>query len=278
MAGIIAVAVFDLDAHGLALIAEVPDGLPKPVNPDLDVVRDLLPGAFAIAIMVILETLSVARTVRRRSEPEIDNDQELVANGLACAIGAFFRGMPAAGGFSQTAMNQSSGARTQLSELVTVVLAIACALFLGGVLSDLPQATLGCMVMIAVLGLIKPSEMVRFWRLNRIEFWGAIVTAVSGLVLGLLAAVLIGVLLTLLLVIIELDLIGITELQPLPDQSDVRPAGPDTQPVDGLLLLRFDGPLYTANIRSVIRKVMTAVEARPDTCVCSYSTALPWRR
>ncbi len=57
--------------------------------------------------------------------------------------GAFFRAMPSAGGFSQTAINQRAGARTQLSELVTVALAVGCALFLGGVLSDLPQATLG---------------------------------------------------------------------------------------------------------------------------------------
>lgn len=262
--GILAVALFGLDEHGLAVIAEVPKGLPKPVNPDFGLVDDMVGGAFAIAIMVILETLSVARTVRRRSEPEIDNDQELVANGLSCALGAFFRGMPSAGGFSQTAMNQASGARTQLSELVTVVLAVACALFLGGVLSDLPQATLGCMVMIAVLGLIKPSEMIRFWRLNRIEFWGALVTAISGLVLGLLPAVLIGILLTLLLVIVELDRIGVTELQPVADGSDLRPAGADTHPVEGLLVVRFDGPLYTANIRSVVRKVLAAVASRPD--------------
>ena len=118
--------------------------------------------------------------------------------------GAFFRAMPSAGGFSQTAINQRAGARTQLSELITVALAIGCALFLGPVLSDLPQATLGCMVVLAVLGLIDPAAFVRFWRLSRLEFWVAVVAA-GGLVLGLLPAVLVGVLLTLLLVLVELD-------------------------------------------------------------------------
>ena len=93
--------------------------------------------------MCFLETASVAGAVRRRDEPPIDNDQELAANGIACLAGSFFRAMPSAGGFSQTAINQRAGARTQLSELVTALLAVACALFLGGVLSDLPQATLG---------------------------------------------------------------------------------------------------------------------------------------
>ena len=124
--------------------------------------------------MCFLETASVAGAVRRRDEPPIDNDQELAANGLACLAGSFFRAMPSAGGFSQTAINQRAGAVTQLSELVTALLAVACALFLGGVLSDLPQATLGCMVVVAVAGLIKPSELRRFWRLDRVEFWVAV--------------------------------------------------------------------------------------------------------
>jgi SulP family sulfate permease len=275
VAGIVLVAVTSIDAHGLALIAHVPSGLPSPVAPSFDHVGSLLPGAFAIAIMVFLETLAVARSVRRMSEPPIDNNQELVASGVASVAGAFFRAMPAAGGFSQTAINQRAGARSQLSELVTVVLAVACALFLGGVLSDLPQATLGCMVIIAVLGLIDPSEFVQFWRLSRLEFWVAAVTAASGLVFGLLPAVLVGVLLTLLLVLVELDRVGVTELQPTPGDADVETAGPHTEPVSGLLILRFDGPIYTANVRSANRKIITAVDQHPGTGVVALdATAL----
>jgi SulP family sulfate permease len=265
--GILLVAVTSIDAHGLAVIARVPSGLPSPVAPSFDHVGALLPGAFAIAIMVFLETLAVARSVRRPSEPPIDNNQELVASGFACVAGAFFRAMPSAGGFSQTAINQRSGARTQLSELVTVVLAVACALFLGSVLSDLPQATLGCMVILAVLGLISPAEFVQFWRLSRLEFWVAAVTAASGLVFGLLPAVLIGVFLTLLLVLVELDRVGVTELQPTVGDHDVEVAGAETVPVPGLRILRFDGPLYTANVRSANRKVVAAVDRSEGTSV-----------
>ncbi len=180
------VQLFSLEDHGLVLIDKVPSGLPTPVAPQWDGIRQLVPGAFAIALMVFLETAAVARSVRRRSEPPIDNNQELVASGLACAAGAFFRAMPAAGGFSQTAINQKAGARTQLSELVTVSLAVACALFLGGVLSNLPEATLACVVVIAVLGLVDLQDFVRYWKFSRI--------------------------------------------------------------VPGLLVLRFDGPLHTANV------------------------------
>lgn len=265
LGGILLVAIASIDQHGVALIAPVPSGLPSPVAPRFEHVGALLPGAFAIAIMVFLETLAVGRSVRRRSEPPIQNDQELLASGLSCGAGAFFGSMPSAGGFSQTAINLRSGARTQLSELVTVVLAIACALFLGGVLSDLPQATLGCMVVIAVLGLIDISAFTLYWRLSRLEFWVAVATAASGLVLGLLPAVLVGVLLTLLLVLVELSRVGVTELQPTPEGHDIEAAGPRTAPVPGLLLLRLDGPLYTANVRSVNRKIVAAVEQHPGT-------------
>jgi sulfate permease, SulP family len=172
--------------------------------------------------------------------------------------------MSSAGGFSQSAINQSADARTQLSELVTALLAVACALFLGGVLSDLPEATLGSLVFVAVLDLIQPAELVRLFRLGRLEFWVAAITAGAGLVFGLLRAVLIGVLLTLFLVLRELDRAKLTELQPTTGDGDLRIAGsPGTAPVPGLLVLRHDAPLYTANIRSVHRKIIAAVDALP---------------
>ncbi len=276
--GILLVRLTDLDEHGVALIAEVPSGLPTPVWPSFDRVEALLPGAFAIAIMCFLETVAVGRQLRRAEEPEIDNDRELLANGLSCVGGAFFRAMPSAGGFSQSAINQSAGARTQLSELVTAALAVACALFLGGVLSDLPQATLGCMVVLAVLGLIDPAELVRLFRLDRLEFWVAVITAATGLIFGLLPAVLVGVLLTLFLILRALDRAGMTELQPTADDGDLRVAGsPGVAPVPGLLVLRYDALLYAANIRSIHRKILAAVDAHspaPDVVVLDASAVM----
>jgi MFS superfamily sulfate permease-like transporter len=191
--GIALVALFGLDDHGVALIPKVPHGLPTPALPAFDHVSDLVPGAIAIALMAYLETVSVARTVRRPTEPSIDNDQELVANGLAACAGAFFGALPPAGGFSQTAVNVRAGSRTQVSELVTVGLAVVTALFLGPVLDDLPQATLAAIVIVAVLGLIKPAELEFLARFDRVELFVAGLTAVVGLVAGLLVAVGVGV-------------------------------------------------------------------------------------
>lgn len=274
--GIALVAVLEIDEHGVALISPVPSGLPTPVAPSLEHVTGLLGGAFAIAVMCFLETASVAGAMRRRDEPPVDNDEELAANAIACIAGSFLRAMPAAGGFSQTALNRRAGSRTQISAVVTVLLAVACALFLGGILSDLPQATLGSLVVVSVLGLIDPAELGRFWRLDRLGFWVATVTAVAGLVFGLLPAVVVGIVSTLFLVLRELDRVGVTELQPTIGGDDVGLPGPSTARVPGLLILKFDGPLYTANVRGALRRVINAVDAaRPDTVILEMS-AVGW--
>ena len=115
--GIALVAFASLDEHGVALITPVPSGLPTPVGPSFDNVAGLLPGAFAIAIMCFLETASVAKAVRRSSEPPIDNDEELAANGVSCIAGAFFRAMPSAGGFSQLPAGCPSPATPKCADL-----------------------------------------------------------------------------------------------------------------------------------------------------------------
>jgi MFS superfamily sulfate permease-like transporter len=113
--------------------------------------------------------------------------------------------MPPAGGFSRTAVNQRPGSRTQVSGLATVALAMAAALFLGPVLDDLPEATLGAIVFVAVLGLIRPSDIAFLARFDRLELFVALLTAAVGLFAGLLVAVAVGVAATLLLVLRELN-------------------------------------------------------------------------
>jgi sulfate permease, SulP family len=109
----------------------------------------------------------------------------------------------------------------------------------------------------------------------RIEFWAATIIALSGLCFGLLVAVAVGVALTLFLVIYELDLLGVTELRATLDLFDVQTVGSDTAPIDGLLILRVDGPLYTANVRGVNRRVLDAVDAsKPTTLGRIFPTSL----
>lgn len=205
-AGMLLVGVGGIDDLGVDLIAPVTGGLPVPGIPDLSEAAALVPGALAIAVMAFLESAAVARSLRQATEPQIDSDQELFATGAANTVGAFFSAMPAAGGFSQSAVNQGAGARSQLATLTTVALAVAVALFLAPVLSLLPEATLAAMVFTAVAGLVNIPELVRWARISRIDFWVATAVAAIGLTAGLLPAVAVGVVVTLVLVLRELNI------------------------------------------------------------------------
>lgn len=227
--GIMLVAFAGLDVE---VIPPVPEGLPAPGLPDFAHAGGLLPGALAIATMAFLETVSVARGVRRPEEPRIDSNRELLATGTAGLAGAFFHTMPPAGGFSQTAVALRAGARTQLTGLVTAALALAVALFLAPLLGDLPEATLGALVVVATLGLVEPRAFVQLWRVDRPGFWIAVLTGMLGLSAGLLPAVAAGVLFTLYLVLRELNRPHVVEISREP------------------LVLRVDTGLYTANVRA----------------------------
>lgn len=259
--GIVLVAFAGLQGYGVELISPVPQGIPLPGIPSLRDAGALIPGALAIAAMAFLETVSVARGVRRQGEPQIDSDQELLANGVASVAGAFFHTLPPAGGFSQTAVALRAGARTQLAGIVTAVLAVLVALFLAPVLSDLPQATLGAMVVVATLGLVDLKVFARFWRINRAEFWVALATALIGLTAGLLPAVAVGVLFTLYLVLRELNRPHVVQLRRGADGRWV--GGDEDGPTDHAdpLVLRINSALYTANALANV----TAIRERIDT-------------
>ena len=197
--GIGLVWLADLDDHGVALIPHVPRGLVAPALPSTDNLGTLAPYALAIALMALLESISVARATREPDDPPLRNNQEIVAVGAASVAGAFFLTVPAAGGFSQTLVNAAAGARTQLSELVTAALAILTALFLAPVLSDLPEATLGSVVLVAVSSLVSLKDLKRVARVDHTELALAVATAVIALFTNLLVGVIVGVALTYLL-------------------------------------------------------------------------------
>lgn len=246
--GILLVWLAGIDQLGVDLIAPVPGGLPVPGIPDFTQAVALVPGALAIAVMAFLESAAVARSLRVVTEPQIDSDQELFATGAANTVGAFFGTMPAAGGFSQSAVNQSAGARSQVATLVTVVLAVLVALFLGPVLSLLPEATLAAMVFVAVAGLINIPELVRWARISRVDFWIALSVALLGLTAGLLPAVAIGVVVTLILVLREVN---------VPKATIVGRSG-------GALGLHLERGLYTANAMANERMILEAVGAQAE--------------
>jgi MFS superfamily sulfate permease-like transporter len=255
--GILVAALTGIQGMGVDLIAAVPPGLPLPTVPTFADVTALIPGALAIAVMAFLETASVARGIRHAGEPQIDSNRELFAAGAASLVGSFFHAMPAAGGFSQSAVNQRAGARSQLAAVTTVVMAVVVALLLGPILSELPQATLAAMVIVAVVPLVDVPGLIRLARVSKVEFWIALITALIGLSAGLLPAVAVGVVLTLVMVLHELN----------------RPRVVVTAQDAASVSIRLDAPLYTANVLGTLAAIEDAVAAagNPATVILDAS-------
>lgn len=265
--GIGLAAFAGLASHGVALIPEVPQGIPLPALPSLDHVGGLLPGALAIALLAFMETIAVARGVRRPDEPQVDPDRELAANRVGAVVGAFFHSLPPAGGFSQTGVNVRAGARSQVAGLVTAGLAVLVALLLAPILSELPQATLGAMVLVATIGLVDVGALTQLYHFDKVEFGLAAAVAVFALTVGLLPGVAAGVILTLYLVMREVNHPRVVQLvwrdgQGWHETETDEPADP--------LVLRFQLGLYAANLRANTGAVHDHVfrsEKRPATVV-----------
>jgi high affinity sulfate transporter 1 len=268
LAGGIGLIVFTgISERGVSTIGEVPTGLPFPTFPSFPDVEALLPFALAIALMSYLESMTASRVARQSEDPPLDNNQEYVASGVAGVVGSLFQTMPAGGGMSQTQVNTNSGAKTQLSLLVTGALAVAVALFLAPVLSDLPNATLGVIVIFSVLGMLRLAELKRIGTIDSLELWVAGITAFFALAYNLLIGVIFGVILTLYFVLRTLNHPVVVELRRAPSSRELLPAREGDEAIPGMLILRIEGGLYTLNVREAQSRILeetAAADHPPD--------------
>ena len=240
----------------VALTGPVPSGLPTPVAPDLDLIEPLWPAALGIALMAFVESIAAGRAVVRADEREPDADRELLALGAANLAGGVFRALPAGGGLSQTAVND--GARTKLAGAVTAAVALLTLSFLTGVFADLPQATLGALVLVSALGLVALEPLRAIGRIRRPGYLLGLVTLVSVLVLGVLGGVLVGVLVSMGMLVHALD-------------------HPDIRVVERgeVLTLRLIGSLYFGNTQRVRRRILELVDAERPQVLLLDLTGMP---
>ena len=201
--GLVATPLFDLDAHGVALVGTVPRGLPSPDLPSADVFRDHYATIFAAAAGLLLigfsQTAGDARAFAARHRYRVDVNQESVAQGMANLAAGAFRGMPVSTSLSASSLNESAGARTPLASLVTGALVLLTLLVLAPLFSDLPKAVLAAIIIDAVVfGMIDIPELRRLHRVKRFDFWIAAAAIVAVLSAGVLAGVVIGIALSLL--------------------------------------------------------------------------------
>jgi high affinity sulfate transporter 1 len=248
--GIAISAIAGLDRAGIALVGKVEAGLPSFAIPDISMLEQLWPAALGIALMSFVETAAAGRAFIRRGDTVPDANRELVATGVANLAGSLFHIMPAGGGTSQTAVNDSAGARSQVAGLVTAGVVIATLLFLAPLFGLMPHPTLAAVVVIASIGLISPAEFRSILKIRSMEFRWALIAVAGVLLLGTLKGILVAVLVSLLTLIVRANRYPINVLGRKPGTHVFRPKSkehPEDETFPGLLLLRPHGAIYFAN-------------------------------
>jgi MFS superfamily sulfate permease-like transporter len=186
---------------------------------------------------------------------------------MANVTSGLFQGINVAGSLSKSSVNDASGAKTEMASLAQGVFIILTLLFLAPLFADLPEAVLGAIVIQAVVfGLMDVKAMQRVYRLNRIEFWVGMMALLGVLTFGTLQGVLIGLLLSLLLLIARSSKPHIPVLGKLPGSDVFHSLNeyPDSETYPGLVIIRFDGPLYFATANALRDKVRSVtVDATP---------------
>jgi high affinity sulfate transporter 1 len=263
-AGIAAVSLFGLPAHGVATVGNVPTGLPAFTRPDPQMMMALWPPALGIALMSFTETIAAGRAFAKSGEPTPQPNQELLATGLANLGGAFFGAMAAGGGTTQTAVNRLSGARSQLSGLVTSLAALGTMLLLAPLIGLMPEATLAAVVIVYSVGLIQPAEFQEILKVRRTEFIWALVALVGVVLVGTLEGIVVAIIVSLVALAHQLSDPPVHVLGRKPGTNVFRPQSsehPEDETFPGLLMLRPEGRIFFANAQRIGQKMRPPIAA-----------------
>ena len=269
--GLLASYLFDLGDHGVALVGDVPRGLPSFAMPDVGLMWDhVIPvalGAFALMLIGFSQTAGDARTFAAKHRYRIDLNQESVAQSAANIGAGVFQGMPVSTSLSASSLNDHSGARTGLASLTSGVTVLLTLLVLAPLFSQLPKPVLGALIIEAVvMGMMNLPEMRRIYRVQRFDFWVAVAAIVGTLAFGVLAGVIIGIglsLLWLIAVATQPDMPALARepgTQVYRDQTE----NPDDERPIGVAVVRLDGGLFFATSDALEDRVRTLIQETPD--------------
>jgi len=251
--GLLVSWLFDLGTHGVALVGEVPRGLPALDVPPAGLLRDhpSTIGLAAVALVLIgfSQTAGDARTFAARHHYRIDINQESAAQGIANAGAGLFQGMPVSTSLSASSLNDHTGARTGLASLTSGVIVLLTLLVLAPVFSVLPKPVLAALIIEAVvMGMMDVPEMRRLARVSRFDFWIAVAAIIATLLVGVLAGVLIGIGLSLIWLISVATRPRMPLLGREPGTKVYRDLEdhPGDEQFPGIAVLRLDGGLFFA--------------------------------
>jgi high affinity sulfate transporter 1 len=264
----VAVGVLDLAARaGVSVLGVLPQGLPAFAIPWIDQ-ADIVPvviGGCAVALVSFADTSVLSRVYAARTRTYVDPNQEMVGLGFANLAAGFFQGFAISSSSSRTPVAETAGARTQLTGVVGALAVAVLLMVAPNLLQSLPNSALAAVVIASAIGLIEVADLRRIYRIQRWEFWLSIVCTIGVAVLGAIE----GIGLAIVIAVIEFLWDGwrpysavLGQAEGIKGYHDIQ-RYPDASLIPGLVLFRWDAPLFFANAELFNTRVLDAVAASP---------------
>ncbi|MET1044161.1 MAG: SulP family inorganic anion transporter [Microbacteriaceae bacterium] len=264
-------AVFGLDRI-VPVVGAMPQGLPTPALGEIkwaDVVALAAP-AVGVALIAFADTGVLSRTLAARRGEKVSGSREMVGLGIANIAGGLFSGFPISASTSRTPVAEAAGARSQFAGVVGALLVLAFMVLIPGVTRFLPDSVLAAVVIMAVIGLIDFSGLIRLWKIDRWDAALSIASSLGVLLVGVLAGILVSIGLSFIAFVVDSWRPYRTELGRIPEVRGYhdRVRNPEAERIPGVLILRWDARLFFANggifddwVRSMVEKA--AKDAEP---------------
>lgn len=255
---------------GVKIVGFIPQGLPslKLQSITLQEIYQLIPMAITLALIAFLEAIAIAKAVDQKENKDwVKPNQELIALGTANLIGSFFQAYPTTGGFSRTAVNHQSGAKTGIASLISALLVGLTLVFFTDLFYHLPKAVLGAVILSAVINLIDLRYPFHLWKTHREEFFVLLFTFTITLFLGIKEGVLLGAFVSLSLMVYRSTQPHIAVLGRIRGTNIFRNIlrFPDQiETFSGVLMIRFDGQLFFGNHSYFKKQINYRIENHKD--------------
>jgi len=278
VAATLIVAAFGLGAR-VSVLGALPQGLPQFALPAIgwgDIASVLL-GGLAVAVVSFADTSVLSRAYAARMRTPVDPNQEMVGLGMANLASGFFQGIPISSSASRTPVAEAAGARTQLTGVVGALAIAALLLAAPDLLRNVPSTALAAVVIAAAIGLVEVADLRRIHRIQRWEFWLSMVCFAGVATLGAVP----GIGIAIVIAILEFLWDGwrphsavLGRVEQLKGYHDVA-RYPQARRIPGLVLFRWDAPLFFANAELFAERVRAAANASPTPARCVVVAAEP---
>ncbi len=265
---IAAVQLFDLQDEGVAVVGDIPGSLPAFGLPDISgsLVGNLAMTALVITLVGFMESIAVAKVYARRHRYDVDANQELVGLGMANVASGLFGGYPVTGGFSRTAVNDTAGARTPVASIITAGIVLATVVFFTPLFETLPQAALGAIIIVAVIGLFDVAQMRHIAAVKRSDLIGMGVAFFATLFLGIEIGILVAVVASMLVVFARISMPHTAVLGRVPGTTTYRNVErfPEVETSERICIIRIDAALSFVNATPVKQLLLERAQAMDE--------------